>query len=416
LRLSPNNVVTCNYMHDVGQDMVFEGNCKPTMIQNNKMGLARHGLVLLNGGSIGPETPTGSPSGNLWSTNVAMVAQTYVVNSPAPGPANAIYMICGIFGGYTYCPTVNIGHPTTSKYTTSAPASLVPTGGSQPTCVSPVACSGKSQLAFSNIMAQFQPPNPVPAYSQIVSDTTIWPVNNFPGKWISRKHVFDNLYTNPSMISADSTLNAFYGVNLSGSYGQFSQVDDNISQLNFTSAQTTNSGVSVSTLQEANQQGFNNLLLMPVINSSYIYTSSDINALYRIANQCPLVGGQAVFAARAQLNFITRSVILFDDSCEFNENDRHFVRKDNLGSSINSPEFKLYPNPNDGNMVLEYAMDEDGVLSIDGIEGSKQAEIRISKDANRISISEGNLANGIYLITVKTRNKTYYRQRVVITK
>lgn len=67
---------------------------------------------------------------------------------------------------------------------------------------------------------------------------------------------------------------------------------------------TMNAGLGTSELIESNQKQVNDIYLGTVAKDVGIFTPAQATQLFAIANQCPMLGGNAVFRARALYSLI----------------------------------------------------------------------------------------------------------------
>ncbi|MFH2143200.1 MAG: T9SS type A sorting domain-containing protein, partial [Bacteroidota bacterium] len=72
------------------------------------------------------------------------------------------------------------------------------------------------------------------------------------------------------------------------------------------------------------------------------------------------------------------------------------------GSQRGFPIAKLYPNPNDGNMELQYNFEEkqDGKIIIYDNIGRITMEYDLKADKNHLKISSNKLENGVYIYKI----------------
>jgi len=75
-------------------------------------------------------------------------------------------------------------------------------------------------------------------------------------------------------------------------------------------------------------------------------------------------------------------------------------------SAIESPLFKVYPNPTTGIVYLEISggMNRDGEVVVTNLAGAEVFRKEI-KDENELQIDLSNLVNGIYLLKVSVDNQ-----------
>jgi hypothetical protein len=71
---------------------------------------------------------------------------------------------------------------------------------------------------------------------------------------------------------------------------------------------------------------------------------------------------------------------------------------------------KLYPNPNNGNFIVELFKNIDATIFIHNLLG----QVILSKKAGLINnIELGDLNSGVYLITIKKSNAIIYSQSII---
>jgi|688.fasta_scaffold513395_2 hypothetical protein len=69
--------------------------------------------------------------------------------------------------------------------------------------------------------------------------------------------------------------------------------------------------------------------------------------------------------------------------------------------------YQLYPNPFKSNLILEIPNEISGELSIEIFDlTGKNIPLEITKQQNQMIVSPGGITAGVYLFTVKDRNKT----------
>ena|SRR3972149_8447892 len=133
---------------------------------------------------------------------------------------------------------------------------------------------------------------------------------------------------------------------------------------------------------------------------------ADSATLLNIANQNALDGGDAVYSARTMLRIFIEPV------------SGEKIQQENTSEEIPNYNYKLYPNPNDGKMTIEYVLDSNktGEFKIYDVAGQKVAEYKLIPEQNSISISEAALKNGVYFYLLIVEGKIISRNRIVIIK
>lgn len=92
----------------------------------------------------------------------------------------------------------------------------------------------------------------------------------------------------------------------------------------------------------------------------------------------------------------------------------------------NDNDFQIYPNPNDGNMMLDFSLDatDKGDITIYDIAGKLIYKYELNASATQIIISHPSTAlragsgfnNGIYFYRIKVNNKIVKNDKIVIIK
>ncbi|MBK7183362.1 MAG: T9SS type A sorting domain-containing protein, partial [Bacteroidetes bacterium] len=182
---------------------------------------------------------------------------------------------------------------------------------------------------------------------------------------------------------------------------------------------TLNNSINPNILLEQNQKSVNTLILKKMLNNQYIYNTNDSTALMDIAAQCPLQGGNAVYQARNLLAAIYNELIDFEDNCE--ETQKHFVANNETESITQhfSKAVKLYPNPNNGNMMLDYSLNETevGKLNIYDVSGRLIDSYNLLSGENKqLNINKTDLENGIYFYEVIINDKLQASDKLIIIK
>jgi hypothetical protein len=80
--------------------------------------------------------------------------------------------------------------------------------------------------------------------------------------------------------------------------------------------------------------------------------------------------------------------------------------------------FNLYPNPNNGNMLLDYSIHqgETGIIKIYDLTGKLIGSYTLNVNANQLKINNNDLNNGIYMYAIIVNGKTVKTDKLVIIK
>ena len=85
---------------------------------------------------------------------------------------------------------------------------------------------------------------------------------------------------------------------------------------------------------------------------------------------------------------------------------------------VSGLKFKVYPNPNNGTMQVDYNISENqkGIFEVYDLTGRKVLTHEMGTGKNSFTISESNLDNGIYFYQVISNNKRIAQNKLVIIK
>jgi hypothetical protein len=80
--------------------------------------------------------------------------------------------------------------------------------------------------------------------------------------------------------------------------------------------------------------------------------------------------------------------------------------------------FILYPNPNNGNMILEYVLlnEDAGILEITDITGKILNRYELKAGSDKLRINDAQLENGLYLYRILVNNKVMKSDKLLIIK
>jgi hypothetical protein len=147
------------------------------------------------------------------------------------------------------------------------------------------------------------------------------------------------------------------------------------------------------------------------IRGNYEFTTSQYNQLFDIANQNPISGGIAVYAARVMLD-----IDIDDEISSQGARIRKNIldTKENLSSNL-AEKLVLYPNP---------ATDFVTLSSVNGKELNGKIEIANSLgsivynsnvvNVKSININTNSFSSGIYYLSVRSNNSTDVRIKLII--
>jgi len=139
--------------------------------------------------------------------------------------------------------------------------------------------------------------------------------------------------------------------------------------------------------------------------------------LFLAPNQSLSLGevGEAFYQARNLAMDIKQEVIDFIDNCD--KLPRRAMGQQTETSIDNKASaFKLYPNPNDGNYVIEHPINTEGELIIYDVTGKQLYSYIIEAGSNKILIVSDNLNNGVYFYEIRVNNQKVDSNKLIIIK
>jgi len=237
-------------------------------------------------------------------------------------------------------------------------------------------------------------------------------------RW-DRQHAYARLLKDTLVMlgdPSDTTFQNFTDTTAVVNIGLFTQVQDAIDSMDFTAAAALNAGCVPSCIMDANKKQVNEVYLQTWAVYDFELDINQIAILEAIACQDPLEGGDAVYSARVMLGV--------DYNCQNNYKTggnnygQTAVEKEN--GMVNEAAFvsKLYPNPNNGRMQLDYRLEEgqQGILQVFDITGKLLRDYRLTAGNNSLYINEEQLDNGIYSYRVLIDEAVILNDKLVIVK
>ena len=396
---SPRTVANCNTISNIGECFVWESTSpsytvENTSFQRNHLDYSRYGLVLRNTGVMGDQGSSSYPINDAWGISSHFAgAQTLSDNSnPAITPTSKLYESAS---SCTLTPCVNAGtHPYVTGTTllsagginTLLCASDANGGGTQSSRTIEQQDENKTKLA-AFLLDMLKADRPLPAYDY----ETHWALHNQIHSIMPDLSISDKGYENALL---------------------FADVDAKMAVQDYIGAQTLLNRIKPNNILEVNNLNVDNILIR--LKNNLELSTADADVLQEVAKQCHLTGGSVVWKARALLNNYYKAVLTFADVCPAANNDV----SDNAGveSLSNSQAVNIYPNPNEGKMIMEYNLTSDAQLRITDITGKLIGTYKLNAAENSIDINMESLINGMYMFTVTNQQGLVKTGRIAIIK
>ena len=213
-----------------------------------------------------------------------------------------------------------------------------------------------------------------------------------------------------------SILSDFYTDNQTTAIGKLSEAEKAIGNYDIMGALQANNSAPVSSMVEQKYQKANDLTLKYMADFNYTFTDAEKNELFSMANECP-AKGTYVSSSRNLVNVILRTVVVYNDNCDEEANASRKA-KPKVNEAVNPTSFNLFPNPNNGTMVLDYNLGNytDAKVNVFDITGKVISTYKLSDTKGMLQMNEQSLNNGIYFYSILVGEKTIKTDKIVIIK
>lgn len=179
------------------------------------------------------------------------------------------------------------------------------------------------------------------------------------------------------------------------------------------SVQTANAVIGSSELIEANEKAVNDIYLATTGKDVDGFTGTQAADLFAIANQCPMLGGNAVFKARSLY-------WLIDDSYAFDDQliclPFGIVVKNVVEQQANA--VSIVPNPanDEATLVLDQPLDEPGFFVAYNAMAKEVMRLTVPAETTRVVFSTSGLAPTVYQYRVQSRTGAIGNGKLTIVR
>jgi hypothetical protein len=170
--------------------------------------------------------------------------------------------------------------------------------------------------------------------------------------------------------------------------------------------------VGVTLKPEINEKAINEICLDVLLNDKTVLTESQQRTVTDIANQCPKVGGDAVFKARTLYQMIESKLFIDDDkNCEqvasLVNNDIETIK-----ANIPTKYFGVYPNPTKDFIQLEAEnLSENGEWLIINAMG----KVAVRYQQTKVTADIRDLPTGVYFVSYRSEGVERFNSKFVKT-
>jgi hypothetical protein len=425
--LGTTNFLLCNDVKDIGRGLLLLGDNTPLEVLGaNEMGNNQTGIFI---NKIGQQGWSGFPWDNTWDAsytwgNSENFATVVYDNDPSPPAYNGNESPFFVQSSSLPYMTPTISNVTLGQGINNQLTDFVQfmqTSGSFLSCPS-IFTSPSFMVSQENEYKSMA--------KMVLNDTIRSAARDINEKWMSKYGLY-SLMENDSILQSDTTLKGFYDSCHVSNMGLLHRASVLLTQLpnGKTLADMADYADTLSTLTPVNNTEGNWLEVLNIVSGNVLDStgidSSESATLISIAELCPYLEGFGVYMARATLIEIDT----LPNFAEFNECEaspmppaelRREDNKNNENQSLGN-NYKIYPNPNNGDFNLEYhSSDNEAVettnFTIFDITGHLVFSRNISLINNMATIKANNLSNGSYLVKVTIKGETKLIARIILLK
>ncbi len=247
-------------------------------------------------------------------------------------------------------------------------------------------------------------------FGPIVRNERSFNANNAEFTFYDQITAFRAFVDNPAWLNQgtqdDIDYQNFYSTCEQADVGAICQVQELVKVGDISNANLVTNSINGNHLHEINMKTVYNIHLNTYAVGIYEFSAQQQADLEFIACQEGLIGGQAVYSARALLGWF--------NSCATDQL-REFVVEQEVSSST---AYSLYPNPNNGQMRLKYELGDgqSGELIILDLAGRQLSRYALASETQVLKLNEQELSNGLYLYKVMINDTEMQSGKFVIQK
>lgn len=154
---------------------------------------------------------------------------------------------------------------------------------------------------------------------------------------------------------------------------------------------------------EANEQSINDLYLQYIVGDFAPLQPERMEQLQSIARQCPFIGGNAVYRARAFWAVLTGEVPSYNDEAACADPPALRMPEQSAGAPAALRDFTVFPNPaqNHINITLNTAEDMPGTLWVHDVFGRPLFQYALEAGSNAYMLNITDIPDGLYFFRVR---------------
>ncbi|MCF8257553.1 MAG: right-handed parallel beta-helix repeat-containing protein [Flavobacteriales bacterium] len=399
------NMFFCNNTHHIGNGFFFDNDNRPTtMLVQDTMHYNQTG-IFLNYAIIGAQGGT-EPNDNVWTTATSWSGSNPHIMSYGSGSIGTLSPFHVHGSGLQYFPTyreddnsgIAVPNPTTTKKTWSLGCYFSP----------------------PSYKAEDENPSLTEVLEMVSDAQEVQPSSDREHSilWNGQFGLYRKLLADEELRYSDGALNSYFEEKDAGNMGRLHRAMSEFNQLR-------NGGMDMAAAENLELAAYITSELLPeqrlaeVLGILRMYadnlTQIDTTAQARlrvIAAMCPLDEGFGVYIARSTLLKIETPPRQYVSECEQVPSPAEY-KAEQVAVEV---AFRAYPNPNNGNMNVEYNLQEGerGMLSIFTIVGELLTQRQLDPSRTVLNLELGEIRSGMYLIRVDVDGQQRFVERISI--
>ena len=223
------------------------------------------------------------------------------------------------------------------------------------------------------------------------------------------------LEVQPELDDSSQILKHFHHIAKNGHIGTLINIENALANGQLTS---TSSSLASLTPQNDIESNYIDFYKIYIHYRDSTYSVADSIKLKTLVDGCPVRDGMVIQQARALYSLIYRDFTIHFDDCPQSATAKSAKQNNTPLINVTNRSFNLYPNPNNGNMILDYNLgkDEKGELAIYDISGKMLASYILSSEQKTLTISKTALNSGVYYYSIIVNNVILETRKLVILK
>ena len=255
---------------------------------------------------------------------------------------------------------------------------------------------------------------------QIARDSVVYAAYQDVSNWVSAQRLYHELYYDTTARNSSNVLDSFYQTLQNAPIGRIYDVEDwmqgagdstMVQDSLYYQAWLDNLKSKIDLepnveQYELNEADMDNLFVKFMRTGGESFTQEDSTLIANLALQCPYVGGTAVYKARSLYSYYMPQISYDDiELCNhvgenkggkgFFDDENSIMAADNGGNIANQESIKVYPNPAQESITIEFELG--GIIEITDLEGRITKRISLLGDSGKLRVDITNIVNGIYL-------------------